>query len=207
MLPVLCVHGLWDDARSFEPLRRHLLGAGWRRVEAMELKPNNGGAGLRLLAEQVRDAADRLLADTDAAELDVVGFSMGALVSRYWIQRLGGRERARRFISISGPHHGTLTAHLGWRPGAREMRPESPFLTDLGDEPAPWGKTRVYAFWTPFDLMIVPPSSSHLPGAVGRTFPVVLHPLMLSDRRVLGAVASALREPESPCPPPSTSSP
>jgi hypothetical protein len=42
------------------------------------------------------------------------------------------------------------------------------------------------------DLMILPASSSKLEGARERTFPVILHPLMVSDGRVLRAVEEAL---------------
>ena len=40
----------------------------------------------------------------------VVGSSMGALVSRAYVQRFEGKQRVRRFVSISGPQHGTATA-------------------------------------------------------------------------------------------------
>lgn len=185
-------------------MRRRLQSEGWSDVVAVNLRPNDGSASLVELAGQVRDAAEALRSRVKASAIDVIGFSMGALVSRYWLQRLDGREVARRFISISGPHHGTLTAYVSGAPGIAEMRPNSRFLQALGDDPAPWGGTEVHAYWTPLDLIIVPPRSSVLPGATLRTFPVLLHPLMLSDRRVLDAVVATLRAPERPVEAPST---
>jgi triacylglycerol lipase len=117
---------------------------------------------------------------------------MGALVSRYYLQRLEGRAHVRRFVSISGPHAGTLTGWLRYNPGARDMRPGSELLRGLSAEPAPFGDVQVFTLWTPLDLMIVPASSSRLDGARERTIPVILHPLMVRDGRALRAVEEAL---------------
>ena len=46
------------------------------------------------------------------ASIDLVGFSMGGVISRIWMQELGGACRTNRFISIGSPHLGTLTAQL-----------------------------------------------------------------------------------------------
>ncbi|RYE90808.1 MAG: hypothetical protein EOO75_09645 [Myxococcales bacterium] len=121
---------------------------------------------------------------------------MGALVSRWWLQQGGGRGRVGTFVSLSGPHRGTLMAWpLSMLPGVRQMRPGSPFLQALAADPDPWGTTRVHCLYTPFDAMIVPATSSILPGARSvEAIRVPIHRLMLSDRRVLDAVAACLRE-------------
>jgi len=192
VLPVLCVHGIWDTGSVFSSIQGALEQRGWGSVRAVDLVPNDGSADVPEMAKQV-DAAAHALAPGTA--LDVIGFSMCALVSRYWLQRLGGRERVRRFISISGPHRGTLTAWLSGKPGAVQMRPNSELLEGLFTDPDPWGRTEVHAFWTPFDLMIVPAGSSALPGARERRFNVPLHPMMLHSREVIAAVAEVLGSP------------
>ena len=103
-VPVLLVHGIDDDARTLAPLANGLARAGFLDVQIVELKPNNGDAPIAVLAGQVAEAAGSLRARTGSARVDVVGFSMGALVSRYYLQRLEGRNHVRRFVSISGPH-------------------------------------------------------------------------------------------------------
>ncbi|MFP2932269.1 lipase, partial [Pyxidicoccus sp. 3LG] len=97
--------------------------------------------------------------------------------------------------SISGPHAGSQLAWLGRGTGVRQMRPGSRLLRQLQEGRRPWGETEVHSFWTPLDLMILPASSSRLPGACERTFPVLLHPWMLTDRRVLDAVVEVLGSP------------
>ncbi|WNG50507.1 lipase [Archangium minus] len=191
-LPVLLVHGIDDDARSLAPLADGLARAGFRDVRIVELKPNNGAAPISVLADQVAEAAGSLRARTGSARIDVVAFSMGALVSRYYLQRLEGRSHVRRFVSISGPHAGTLTGWLRFNPGARDMRPGSELLRGLAADEAPFGDVQVFTLWTPLDLMILPAHSSQLVNARERTIPVILHPLMLRDKRVLRSVEEAL---------------
>ncbi|HZH76910.1 MAG TPA: lipase [Archangium sp.] len=208
-LPVLLVHGIDDDARCLAPLSARLAQAGFGEVRCVELKPNNGAAPISVLAAQVAEAAEHLRARTGSARLDLVAFSMGALVSRYYLQRLEGRHQVRRFVSISGPHAGTLLGWLRFNPGARDMRPGSELLRGLAADPAPFGDVQVFTLWTPLDLMIFPPSSSRLVGAHERMVPVALHPLMLRDGRVLRAVEDALtvERPEDFAAPPVTPPP
>lgn len=191
--PVLLVHGIWDDGTRFDAMTRALKAAGVGAIAALDLAPNDGRAPIQALASQVDSAAATLLERSGGDRLDLVGFSMGALVSRYWVQRLGGKERVRRFISISGPHHGTLTAYALPLAGARQMRPHSELLLDLAADKDPWGLVEVHTVWTPFDLMILPPRSSRLPDTYSdHRLPVPMHRYMITDRRALARVAEIL---------------
>ena len=162
-------------------------------VHALDLVPSDGSAAIEQLAAQVAAYVDERL--PPGAPLDLVGFSMGGVVSRYYVQRLGGAERVRRFITISAPHHGTATAYLSGKAGAVQMRPGSPFLAALNADLSALDRLDVTTMWTPLDLMIMPPDSSRLP--VGREVLVAapLHALMLHDPRALRAVAAALAAP------------
>lgn len=191
--PVVLVHGIWDSAARLEPLRAGLASRGITRTIALDLRPNDGSVPIPELATQLDAAVREALAGSGAARADVVGFSMGALVTRWWIQRGGGRDLARRFVSISGPHGGTHTAHALPLKGARDMRPDSALLRDLARDADPWGEVEVHCLYTPYDLMILPARSSVLHGAkTTRSFPVKLHRWMLTDRDVLDAVARLL---------------
>lgn len=190
--PVLLVHGIWDDGARFERMRLVLEGAGIR-ARAIDLSPNDGSAPIERLAEQVDEAAESLRGERP---LDVVGFSMGALVSRYWLQRLGGKERCRRFVSIAGPHAGT--AQAWWMPffaGVRQMAPGSSLLADLAADADPFGEVDVHCVWTPYDLMIVPPSSSRLEPAREHRLPLWRHGSMIEDPRAIARVREILAEP------------
>jgi triacylglycerol lipase len=162
-------------------------------VHAVNLVPGDGTVGLPELAVQLATYIEQKL--PAVAPFDLVGFSMGGVVSRYYIQRLGGHERVQRLVTISAPHHGTVTAYLSRRPGARQMRPDSALLAELNGDLSGLARVDVTSVWTPLDLMILPPESSRLP--IGREVlvPAPLHALMLHDPRALRAVAEALAAP------------
>ncbi|MEH2320092.1 esterase/lipase family protein [Nostoc sp.] len=187
--PVLLVHGLDDTEAVFHKMRAYLIQRGWS-VYSLDLVPNNGDVGLDELAKQLADYVTATFASEQ--RLDLVGFSMGGIVSRYYVQRLGGINRVQRFITISSPHHGTVVAYGSWRPGCIQMRPDSIFLKDLNSDAVVLGQLDFTSIWTPYDLMIVPANSSQM--SVGREVivPVPLHPWMLTDSRSLAVVKIVL---------------
>jgi triacylglycerol lipase len=193
--PVLLVHGIDDTGLVFYKMAGYLGLQGWS-VYSLDLVPNNGNVGLDELAKQVAD----YVAATFAPEqcLDIVGFSMGGIVSRYYIQRLGGINRVQRFITISSPHHGTVVAYGSQRPGCIQMRPNSIFIKDLNSDAAILDQLDFTSIWTPYDLMIVPANSSQMPVGNQVIIPVALHPWMLTDPRSLAAVKAALTKPIKP---------
>jgi triacylglycerol lipase len=190
--PVLLVHGIWDTGRIFQVLSNYLRRLGWL-VYDLDLEPNNGDAKLEMLAQQVAGFVDRTFDLT--TPIDLVGFSMGGIVSRYYVQRLGGRDRVQRLITVSAPHHGTWVSYGSQRPGCIQMRPNSPFLQDLNRDVETLAQLNLTSIWTPFDAMIVPANSSVL--SIGRNVkvPVAVHAWMVRDLRSLQAIAAALSEP------------
>jgi len=187
--PVLLLHGIDDTSDAMARLGSYLAGRGWT-VGSMDMTPNDGAHPLDLLAQLVAKGIENQF--PTGQPIDLVCFSMGGIVARYYLQRLGGIERVRRFITISAPHHGTLSAYFRLNPAGRQMCPGSPFLTDLNRDVQKLGKLQVTSIWTPFDLMILPAWSSRLPVGEEVIVPVILHPFMQSDDRVFAAVEKAL---------------
>jgi len=189
--PVVLVHGIDDTVARLRPLQKYLA-AGGLPVHSFNLVPNHGEAELPALAQQLAAYVQASFAAEEV--IDLVGFSMGGLVSRFYIQRLGGIHRVRKFISIGTPHRGTRTAYLRNNPGARDMRPRSAFLQNLNRDIAMLDTLSFTSIWTPLDLMILPANSSRAP--VGRSIRVLslAHPLLVRDRRVLKLVLRILNE-------------
>jgi len=195
--PVLLVHGIWDTGARFARMEAHLHREGVEHVHALTFTPNDGSARIEYLAEQVRDEVEALMKRTGASQVDVVGFSMGALVSRTYIAMLGGSASVRRFISISGPHAGTWNAHiLGAMErfsGVRDMKPESELLLRLSA--LSLNSTETHVIYTPFDLMILPPRSSELREAKTTTrIAAPVHRFVIDDGRVLRRVSALLKD-------------
>jgi triacylglycerol lipase len=190
--PVLLVHGLMDTSYKMRQIAAHLRGLGWQ-VADIDLTANNGDTPLEVLAQQVATKIERVFAPHQP--IDLLGFSMGGLVSRYYVQRLGGIDRVQRFVTISTPHRGTIAANFSTRNGCIQMRPDHDFIRDLNRDVDRLKQLNFTSLWTPFDLIILPPSSSQLGIGREQQIPVLTHPLMVSDRRVLAAIATALSQP------------
>ncbi|MDJ0620795.1 MAG: triacylglycerol lipase [Calothrix sp. MO_192.B10] len=189
---VVLVHGIFDTHRVFDRMASYLRKNGWQ-THSLDLIPNNGDKGLDELAQQVADYI--ALNFTPGETLDLVGFSMGGIVSRYYVQKLGGIKRIQRLVNISTPNHGTAIAYFPQNIGGKQMRPRSQFLQDLNQDIGMLKKINYTCIWTPFDLMIVPATSSKMPVGEEVVLPVGLHPWMLTDSRSIKSVATALSTP------------
>jgi triacylglycerol lipase len=200
-----------DTSRKMHKIATYLGDLGWQ-VAVIDLDTNTGDTRLEILAQQVAETIDRTFAADE--QIDLLGFSMGGLVTRYYVQRLGGiaapaskdalsagrtHQRVGRLITISTPHQGTLAANFSTRTGCKQMRPDSDFMTDLNRDVEMLNRLKFTSIWTPFDLIILPPSSSQLGIGKELQIPVLTHPWMVSDRRTLAAIYDALIQPiESP---------
>jgi triacylglycerol lipase len=190
VVPVVLIHGLWDSAKDLRTIADHLRRAG-RETHCMELIPNDGSAPIEALADQVSSQVRAAL--VDSAAFDIVGFSMGGLVGRYYAQRLDTSGRVRKLVTISSPHAGTWTAWALRKPGIRQMRPGSSFLRDLDRDAESLRDVEFTSVWTPFDLLVVPARSSAA-GTRKIKVTVAAHRLMLTSRRVLRVLDEILED-------------
>lgn len=187
--PVVLVHGLWNTANIFWKLRSHLEQHRWP-VYAPNLVPNNGDVGIEILAQQLHTFIEEQLGQHQM--IDLLGFSMGGLVSRYYLQRLGGLGRVNRFVTVVAPHNGSMMAWFRQNPGGIQMRPSSQFLKDLNQDKHQLQQIQVTSLWTPFDVFVVPASSGQLTVGQSLRLPVSTHNKMLQDLRSLEAIVEGL---------------
>jgi triacylglycerol lipase len=193
--PVLLVHGFQDDAKKMQAMARALRRDGWT-VLTPTLSPSGCQVGNELLAQQLSDFIEANV--PHGTRCDLVGFSMGGIVCRYYLQRLGGIARVDRFVAISVPEHGTWWASLcpsesvRW-PGAAQLRPDSAFLRDLNSDLQVLDQVRFTTMWTPLDLMILPAVSSRMPVGSETKVWAAFHPFMVWLPSCHRAVAAALR--------------
>ncbi|MGL5018793.1 MAG: esterase/lipase family protein [Luteolibacter sp.] len=186
---VVLVHGIFENGKRFKTFKNHLEARGFECYVPV-LDHLDGRGGLENLAVGLKRDIDHKFGPE--APISIVGFSMGGIVSRQYLQHLGGAERCENFITISSPHHGTA---LGWiypSQGVAQMRPNSPFLAELARSEDRLGKIRVTSLRTPLDLIILPPRSSVWDRAENLEYPVLMHPLMLESRKVLAEVEQRL---------------
>ncbi|MEB3826112.1 esterase/lipase family protein [Phormidium sp. CCY1219] len=190
--PVLLVHGIFRQSGVFRKMEEDLRRRGWSAY-ALNLSLNNFNFGIEELAREVADYVDRTFPPEQP--FDLVGLSMGGIVSRYYMQRLGGIERVQRFITLSAPHHGTWMAYALRRPTCVQMRPNSDLLADLNRDATLLERVNFTSIWTDWDFIIVPASSSQMSVGKQVKLPVFAHAMMVRHRKSLQAVVQALETP------------
>ncbi len=186
---VVLVHGFLETGDTYRTMKKHLEEKGFDCF-VPRVTPLDGRGGLDLVARNLKQEIDTKFGPNEP--VNIVAFSMGGIACRQYLQELGGAERCRNFITISSPHHGTTAAWLYPTKGAADMRPGSPFLTNLKNTEDRLGKIPIASYRTPMDLIILPPSSSIWDRADNMEFPVIMHPLMLTSRAVIDDVEKRL---------------
>jgi triacylglycerol lipase len=178
---IVLVHGFLNRGGILRRLAAHLTSAG-HTCFVPTLKPCDARCGLPVLADQLGQFINESL--PTGSHFAIVGFSMGALVVRYYLQELGGYQRTDAFFSICGPHRGTLSAYVYPSKGVHQLRPRSEFLSRLDQTADRLADIPTTCYWTPFDLMVRPISSARWSRAEHVRIPALSHSLMVFDRRL-----------------------
>jgi triacylglycerol esterase/lipase EstA (alpha/beta hydrolase family) len=136
----------------------------------------------------------RLLRREGAAQVDIVAHSLGGLVARYYVERLGGAPHVGRIITIASPHHGTALGRLlAIVPSARETLRDSRLLGDLGPLTTGAAGVRYTSIWSRADAIIVPPESSSIaPAGDDQVYEDLGHLSLIFSPRVVDVVAARL---------------
>lgn len=157
--PIVLVHGWVDNRSIFTRLRRQLRRRGFGRVVTMNysIVTHDVPRAARRLAALV----ERVCEETGYERVHIVGHSMGGLVGRYYVQRLGGDARVHTLATLGTPHSGTRAAYLSPGRATKQMRPGSPLLHELA-APAPGCATRFVSVWSDLDQLVIPARSGCL---------------------------------------------
>src|SRR5882757_1355569 len=149
--PILLVHGFMDNRSVFAVFRRALRRRGFGVVHGVNYSLLTALTGdIRMAAHELRRHVERLRERTGSDQVHVVGHSLGGLIARYYVQRLGGDEAVHTLVTLGSPHGGSAAAYLLPTPLTRQLMPGSDLLTELA-EPAPRCRTRFLVVWSRMD--------------------------------------------------------
>ncbi|MGN9814346.1 lipase family alpha/beta hydrolase [Streptomyces sp. SD11] len=152
--PVVLLHGFIDNRSVFVLLRRSLAQHGRQQIESLNYSPLT--CDIRTAAELLGRHIEEICERTGRQQVDIVGHSLGGLIARYYVQRLGGDVHVRTLVTLGTPHAGTRVVPLmNAHPIIRQMRPGSGVLEELR-KPAPHCRTRFVSFWSDLDQLMVP---------------------------------------------------
>jgi pimeloyl-ACP methyl ester carboxylesterase len=157
--PILLVHGLIDNRSVFTLLRLGLTRRGFGRVFAMNYSSLTHD--VRTAAARLGEEIESIVEETGYERIHVVGHSLGGLIARYYVTRLGGDSRVHTLVTLGTPHRGTYTAYVVPTRLTRQLRPGSPLMTEL-EQPAPGCRTRFIVYWSDADQMVLPQRNAAL---------------------------------------------
>ena len=114
------------------------------------------------VANDVRAAAaglsvevERIVEETGFERIHIIGHSLGGLIARYYVTRLGGDARVHTLITLGTPHSGSYAAYAVPTTLMQQMRPGSGLMREL-ERPVRGCRTRFISYWSDNDWAIHP---------------------------------------------------
>ena len=172
--PVVLVHGtaenMFDNWQAMSPA---LKAAGYCVYAFNYGSYNNSGLigiyGLNYIersAEELKAEVDRVLAQTGASKVDLVGHSQGGMMPRYYLKNLGGGSTVDDLVGHSPSNHGTtqpLARQLGLTcPACVQQAAGSRFITQLNSGDETPGTADFTNIATRYDEVVTPYTSAFL---------------------------------------------
>jgi pimeloyl-ACP methyl ester carboxylesterase len=188
--PIIVLHGYAMNRANFLPLAFRLARAGLGPVLGFEYWSLGRTAAA---ARQLGWFIDEVRRATGAAQVDVIGHSMGGVVGRYYVSLAGGDGVVANLITLGSPHTGTEMSAIGIGHPARELVLGSALLTRLAATPPP-ARTRVTVVWSRGDALVPGARQLAFPGAEVILYPDLGHVALLGSRRVARAVIARLSD-------------
>ena len=190
--PIFLVHGLWNNPKLFDKLIQKINEDDYQLYRP-HFPHEFGKISLRRLARDLDSKIDQLVGPQ--VDIDIVGFSMGGLISRIWLQNHKGFLRTKRFFSIGTPHLGTYTAQIipfPFMPGIAEMKRGSRLLNQLNNDLTSLEKVECISFYTKWDLMSFPGWQAKLSIGVSYHLPVLTHKELITNSRSLDILSQKI---------------
>ena len=190
--PIFLIHGLWNNPKLFEKLIKNIKEDDYE-LHIPHLPHKFGKTPLKSLARDLDSKIVELVGPE--IEIDIVGFSMGGLISRFWLQNYDGFLRTKRFFTIGTPHFGTYTAQIIpsiLMPGIAEMKRGSSLLSQLNNDLTSLEKVECTSFFTKWDLMSFPGWQSKLPIGDSYHLPVMTHKELITNSSSLDILAQKI---------------
>ncbi len=188
--PLILVHGLWNTPKVFRRLESCL-----QQPPSMVFAPSlPHGCGRKEIRSLAKNLGEQIVDRFGSTSLiDLLGFSMGGLISRVWLQEMMGYQRTIRFFSIGSPHQGTFTAQLvpdHLFTGIAEMKYGSNFLKSLDVYSNYLQEIECRSYFTNWDLMAFPGYRSVLPFGSNISIPVPTHKGLIRNSKAINLIAS-----------------
>jgi hypothetical protein len=197
---VLLITGVTIPAEWFDPIKARLERDGFRPV--VYEPPDLLSGDLFWNSEQLGHVIDGIRAQTGEERIDILAECTGGLISRHYVQALGGNAHVRKIVTFISPQHGLPKAAeasliVNWD-AVKDLTPGSEFLETVNNAPmAP--DVPITSIYTCTDEYIQPYETSIIPGAknigIGCDGTFVGHYQFFYDREIYKLMHSELVAP------------
>ena len=116
---------------------------------------------MRAAAAGLSVEVERIVEETGFERIHIIGHSLGGLIARYYVTRLGGDARVHTLITLGTPHEGSYAAYAVPTTLMQQMRPGSHLMREL-DRPVRGCRTRFISYWSDNDWAIHPQRNAAL---------------------------------------------
>lgn len=197
---VILVTGVTIKAAWFDGIAARLRRDGFKTV--MYEPPNLLTGDLFQASKDFAAFVERVKAETGDEKVDILAECTGGLISRHYIQSLGGDAHVSRLVTFVSPQHGIkavpLVAAITRWPALYDLAPGSRFLRAVNDAPLK-ANVPITSIYTCNDEYITPYKTAQIPGATnieicGNGF--VGHFQTMYDREIYLMMHAALVEGE-----------
>lgn len=187
--PVLLLHGLFHNGGCWFVAVQRLRRLGFDEVHTLNLPPHED---IDILVERVAQRVDELRHRLGVDKIDLVGHSMGGIIARYYLQRLGGDLYIRNCVLLATPHGGSKLAPFAVTRLGKLLIPGSAFLTALATRPLPEDVTMT-SICSRHDNMVLPWQSAVLPGIKNVELDAIGHIGVLYHPEAFAAIVAGLQ--------------
>lgn len=173
-LPLVIVHGLGDSPKLpwWGFLKKYIRENTDSEIFSIDLSteietpfekrrvkvPGTALGSIKDYAKELEDFVGRIESD-----VNIIAHSLGGLVSRWYIEMMGGSQNVEKIVTLATPHQGTYMAYAGiLSPAAREMVPGSDLIYSLNSHDLP-AEVDYTAVWGIEDRAFVQKWRSKLP--------------------------------------------
>lgn len=183
---VVFIHGYGHNASAFLPMQAYLRRAGFRRFAAFNY-------ATRPVMSVAADLAAFLEREVPG-RVHLIGHSLGGLVARAYVQKLGGQARVRSVVTLATPHGGSRLSR--WAGVLRDdLRSGGALLTELDALPHFEATVRWASIGGGADLLVEDEAHTRHPLGEHFHFPDLAHVSLLLSPRVFRAVERVLARP------------
>ena len=170
---VVLSHGWSSSAKEMAPLAKHLKKYGFE-AHAISYQGRLLKKGINAYSKDL-SAFIKKLKLKRADQLNLVGHSMGGVISRWYAEKIAPKRKIANVITICSPHNGTLWGNvtnaakklinMDPKSGtASDVRITSPTIKSLRKDPLR-KDIKYTALWLPNDKVVIPGKSGIVNGA------------------------------------------